>query len=84
MGALKIFFEEAQKFEEKPNIEFIQPRTIEIKRDILLQDPFIRWYFIYLENKILTLKWALFKAPQERIFITRFSAATPRFWIVSV
>ena len=70
LGALKISFEEAQKFGEKPNIEFTQLRRREIKRDIVLQEPFIRWYFTYLENKILNLKWALFKAPQRKIFIT--------------
>jgi len=70
LGALKISFEEAKKFEEKPVIEFTQPRTIEIKRDVVLQDPFIRWYLTYLEDKILNLKWTLFKAPPGRIFIT--------------
>jgi hypothetical protein len=62
LGQLRITFEEAKLYEGGQNLEFTQQRTKEISRDIVLQDPFLQWYWKFLEGKILTMKWCLFKA----------------------
>lgn len=70
MALHKTTREDFASFEKEQSPEFTQPRIKEIARDIVLQESFIWEYWHHLENKILDMKWSLFKAAPGKRFIT--------------
>lgn len=70
LAKLEVNFTEAEFFKKTQDIDFTQERTKEISRDLILKHSFFWWYWEFLEEKILSMKWSLFEAPYGRAFIT--------------
>ncbi len=67
---LRVAFEESIQFDETQCLEFTLKRWKKVRRDNVLRDPFLWWYWVFLENNILNMKWALVRASPGKNFIT--------------
>lgn len=67
---LRVAFEESKQFDETQSLEFTLTRWKEVRRDNILRDSFLWWYWAFLEHNILNMKWGFIKAPLGKRFIT--------------